>query len=116
MSPPIIPPARTPVPVDHLAAIPPDLTTRPMPPCRPCDDPLTCGITALCPPCQDVADWQAIRCAQLAERERLNSALREQEALYKHFPDLLADMQMRILAKSIGAIVAALIQESRCHG
>jgi hypothetical protein len=120
MSPPIIPPARTPVPVDHLAAIPPDLGTRPIPRHRPCDDPRSCGAdgtnASLCPPCRDVVEWQAIQRERLAERERLNPALRELQALAKHFPDLIAEALLPAMAEGIGMIVASLIQGGRRRG
>jgi hypothetical protein len=104
----IIPTPRAPVPVDHLAAIPPDLGTRPIPPHRPCHDPLTCGIHDLCPPCQDVEDWKALERKMLAERERLNPALREFQSLCRHHPHLIADELMRLLAEPFGEIVETL--------
>ena len=115
-------PPRKPVPVDHLAAIPPDLTTRPIPPHRPCDSPLTCGgpfgadPTLYCPPCRDLAEWRRIQRERIAERERLNSALREFQALCKHFPDLMSEFLLPLLAPGIGELVVKLTRGGRRRG
>jgi hypothetical protein len=104
---------RTPVVVDHLAAIPADLDNLVVPPHRPCDDPTTCGVgdeRSVCPPCRDLRAWEALQRERLGERERLVPALREFQALAKHFPALVAEALLPVLAEGIGTIVAALYQ------
>jgi hypothetical protein len=112
-------PARRPAAVDHLAEVAGYLDAAgaplPLPPARPCDDPRKCGTDgteeSLCPPCRDVAVWEALQRERLAERERLVPALREFLALCKYFPDLMGEAIMPTIAEAVGALVAALAAE-----
>jgi hypothetical protein len=47
--------------------------------------------TLYCSPCRDLEEWKRLQRERLAERERLNPALREFVAICKHFPDQVAE-------------------------
>jgi hypothetical protein len=82
-------------------------------PSRECERPVDCGgedgldESRICVTCRRLREWQRIQRQKLQERERLVPALRELEALCKHFPNQVASMLLTpALAERIAAIAA----------